>query len=150
VLPTLVVPLSMIPVAGDAGRTEPPPFVRCIFLKRRTELTDEIHAEHEGFAALGISGQFLKAIATAGYATPKPIQIKAIPPFLAGRDVLAIAQTGSGKTAAFALPILAKIAALGSKRRPRTARALVLVPTRELAVQIEESIRLLSRGAHIS
>src|SRR5690606_14838224 len=104
----------------------------------------------EGFAALGIEGQLLKSTEAAGFTDPKPIQVEAIPPFLAKRDILGIAQTGSGKTAAFALPILSKIIGLGSKRRPRTARALVLAPTRELAVQIEETIRLLARGAHIS
>ncbi|MEX0344060.1 MAG: DEAD/DEAH box helicase [Rhizobiaceae bacterium] len=81
---------------------------------------------------------------------PKPIQVQAIPPHLAGRDILGIAQTGSGKTAAFSLPILSKIIALGTKRHPKTARALILAPTRELAVQIEDSIRKLSRGAHVS
>jgi ATP-dependent RNA helicase RhlE len=102
------------------------------------------------FEALGISGQLLKATLAAGFAEPKPIQARAIPPQLQGRDILGIAQTGSGKTAAFALPILSKIIALGAKRRPKTARALVLVPTRELAVQIDETFRLLARGAHIS
>ena len=81
---------------------------------------------------------------------PKPIQEQAIPPFLAGRDVLGVAQTGSGKTAAFSLPILTKIVALGTRRLPKTARALILAPTRELAVQIEETIRILSKGLHIS
>src|SRR6188474_3198784 len=81
---------------------------------------------------------------------PKPIQEQAIPPYLAGRDILGVAQTGSGKTAAFSLPILTKIVALGSKRLPRTARALILAPTRELAVQIEETIRVLAKGMHIS
>ena len=81
---------------------------------------------------------------------PKPIQAQAIPPHLSGRDILGIAQTGSGKTAAFALPILSKIMALGTKRRARTARALILAPTRELAVQIEDTIRKLARGAHLS
>ena len=103
-----------------------------------------------GFAALGISGALLKSTQNAGFTEPKPIQVQAIPPQLEGRDILGIAQTGSGKTAAFSLPILAAIAGLGSKRVPRTARALILVPTRELAVQIEESIRALSKGLHIS
>ncbi len=82
--------------------------------------------------------------------TPKPIQAQAIPPHLAGRDIVAIAQTGSGKTAAFGLPIIAKLMHLGAKRQPRTAHALILAPTRELAVQIEETIRKLSKGLHIS
>ncbi|MBX3531919.1 MAG: DEAD/DEAH box helicase [Rhizobiaceae bacterium] len=106
--------------------------------------------EDSGFAALGISGVLLKATEQAGLTEPKPIQIAAIPPHLAARDVLGVAQTGSGKTAAFALPILSKIIGLGSRRKPRTARALVLAPTRELAVQIEETFRLLSKGAHVS
>ncbi|MGE0281809.1 MAG: DEAD/DEAH box helicase, partial [Rhizobiaceae bacterium] len=103
-----------------------------------------------GFAELGIAGQLLKAANAAGFVEPKPIQAKTIPSQLEGRDLLGIAQTGSGKTAAFALPILSKIMALGDKRRPKTARALILAPTRELAVQIEETVRKLSKGAHIS
>jgi ATP-dependent RNA helicase RhlE len=107
-------------------------------------------AELSGFARLGITGQLLKATHAAGFTEPKPIQAQAIPPQLEGRDIFGIAQTGSGKTAAFALPILTKIIALGSKRRPKMARALILAPTRELAVQIEEMIRLLAKGAHVS
>ncbi len=83
-------------------------------------------------------------------ATPKPIQQQAIPAQLAGQDILGIAQTGSGKTAAFSLPILQKILTIGDKRKGKTARALILAPTRELAVQIEETVRKLSKGAHIS
>lgn len=113
-------------------------------------MTEEITAELTGFAKLGISGALLKATATAGFDNPKPIQEQAIPPHLAGRDVLGVAQTGSGKTAAFSLPILTKIVALGSKRVPKTARALILAPTRELAVQIEDTIKILSKGLHIS
>src|SRR5688572_714023 len=114
------------------------------------KLTNENNAELTGFAKLGITGQLLKATAIAGFHTPKPVQEKAIPPYLAGRDILAVAQTGSGKTAAFSLPILTKIVALGSKRTPKTARALILAPTRELAVQIEDTIRVLAKGLHIS
>ncbi|MER9430144.1 DEAD/DEAH box helicase [Mesorhizobium sp. M0408] len=106
--------------------------------------------ELNGFAALGITGALLKATNAAGFTDPKPIQAQAIPPQLEGRDIFGIAQTGSGKTAAFALPILSKIIALGTKRRPKTARALILAPTRELAVQIEEMIKLLAKGAHVS
>jgi len=113
-------------------------------------LTIESNNEAEGFAALGITGALLKATEAAGLTTPKPIQVQSIPFQLEGRDVLGIAQTGSGKTAAFSLPIIAKIAALGSKRLPKSARALILAPTRELAVQIEETIRVLSKGLHIS
>ena len=113
-------------------------------------MTIENTAELTGFAKLGISGQLLKATHGAGFTEPKPIQEQAIPAQLEGRDILGIAQTGSGKTAAFALPILSKIIALGTKRRPKTARALILAPTRELAVQIEDTIKLLAKGAHVS
>ncbi|BCH25377.1 DEAD/DEAH box helicase [Mesorhizobium sp. L-8-3] len=113
-------------------------------------MNNENPAELEGFARLGISGALLKAATNAGFTDPKPIQAQSIPAQLEGRDILGVAQTGSGKTAAFALPILSKIIALGTRRRPKTARALILVPTRELAVQIEETFRLLSKGAHIS
>jgi ATP-dependent RNA helicase RhlE len=122
----------------------------CMPHERRRILTNENIAEPTGFAALGISGQLLKATHAAGFTEPKPIQEQAIPAQLEGRDILGIAQTGSGKTAAFALPILSKIIALGTKRRPRTARALILAPTRELAVQIEETVKVLAKGAHIS
>ncbi len=113
-------------------------------------MNTELSAKPEGFAALGITGALLKATETAGFDTPKPIQAQAIPAQLEGRDILGVAQTGSGKTAAFSLPILAKIATLGSKRLPRTARALILAPTRELAVQIEDTIKVLAKGMHIS
>ena len=113
-------------------------------------MTNHDNAIPAGFAGLGLSGTLLKSTAAAGLSEPKPIQERAIPPLLAGRDVLGVAQTGSGKTAAYALPILSKIIGLGDKRRPRTARALVLVPTRELAVQIEKVVRELARGAHVS
>ncbi len=111
----------------------------------------ERNSDHQtGFAELGIAGVLLKATHAAGFATPKPIQVQAIPPRMEGRDIFGIAQTGSGKTAAFSLPILSKIIALGTKRRPKTCRALILAPTRELAVQIEDTIKILAKGAHIS
>ncbi|EHK55155.1 DEAD/DEAH box helicase, partial [Allomesorhizobium alhagi] len=114
------------------------------------KLTNENNAELNGFAKLGITGALLKATHAAGFDMPKPVQVQAIPAHLAGRDVLAVAQTGSGKTAAFSLPILTKIIALGTKRLPKTARALILAPTRELAVQIEDTIRVLAKGLHVS
>ena len=125
-------------------------FAAMRLLERRNVLSNENNAKPIGFAALGISGQLLKATHAAGFTEPKPIQVEAIPAQLEGRDVLGIAQTGSGKTAAFALPILSKIMALGTRRRPKTARALILAPTRELAVQIEDTIKLLAKGAHVS
>ena len=117
---------------------------------KKIVLNEVIDRKPIGFEALGISGSLLKAAELAGYTDPKPIQIAAIPPQLEGRDILGIAQTGSGKTAAFAMPILSRILGLGSKRRPKTARALILAPTRELAVQIEETFRMLAKGAHVS
>ncbi len=114
---------------------------------KEIELTNE---NNSGFAALGVTGVLLKGVEASGMTTPKPIQTQAIPPQLEGRDILGIAQTGSGKTAAFSLPILQQIIALGDKRQPKTARALVLAPTRELAVQIEETIRAVAKNAHIS
>lgn len=92
------------------------------------------------FAALGLSAPLLRAIAERHYETPTPIQASAIPAILRGGDVWASAQTGSGKTAAFALPIL-EILASSPRPRGRFCRALILAPTRELAAQIGESIR---------
>ena len=89
------------------------------------------------FQQLGLSAPILKALQAEGYDTPTPIQQKAVPPALAGRDVLGCAQTGTGKTCAFAAPILQRL----SKRapKPNAIRALVLTPTRELAIQIQDS-----------
>ncbi|RUT34915.1 DEAD/DEAH box helicase [Arsenicitalea aurantiaca] len=103
------------------------------------------------FSELGLPETLVKGLERAGFTTPTPIQQKAIKPQLEGRDILGIAQTGSGKTAAFSLPIVAGLAALGNERpAPRTARALILAPTRELAVQIEEAIRSFSAGMRVS
>ena len=99
------------------------------------------------FTDLGLSKPILKALAREGYETPTPIQAQAIPGVMQGRDLLGIAQTGTGKTAAFALPILHR---LSEDRKPaprRGARCLVLSPTRELASQIAESFR--TYGAHL-
>jgi ATP-dependent RNA helicase RhlE len=118
--------------------------------RKRTKLNNETNAKLTGFAELGIAPALLKAVERVGFAEPKPIQQQAIPRHLAGRDILGVAQTGSGKTAAFSLPILTRIIGLGTKRLPKTARALILAPTRELAVQIEETIRTLAVGLHVS
>ncbi|MDE8343451.1 MAG: DEAD/DEAH box helicase [Acidocella sp.] len=93
------------------------------------------------FSDLGLAEALLNALASAGYQTPSPIQAQTIPTLLQGRDVLGIAQTGTGKTAAFALPILNRILADRKRPAPGTVRALVLAPTRELAAQIAESFR---------
>src|SRR3974390_1348244 len=89
------------------------------------------------FTDLGLSDKVVAAVASAGYANPTPIQEQAIPHVLAGRDVLGIAQTGTGKTAAFVLPMLTKLE--HGRARARMPRTLILEPTRELAAQVEES-----------
>ncbi len=97
------------------------------------------------FEDLALVEPIRRALNEEGYSTPTPIQAKAIPHLLAGRDLLGIAQTGTGKTAAFALPILQLLAANRTPTRRKTARVLVLTPTRELALQIEESFRAYGR-----
>src|ERR1700753_1996669 len=94
------------------------------------------------FAALGVAEPILRALAAENYTTPTPIQMRAIPALLAGRDLLGIAQTGTGKTAAFGLPLLQKLSIGHVPPRPREAKALIMAPTRELAVQIEDSLRI--------
>ena len=96
------------------------------------------------FPALGLSEPLLRAVTERKYSVPTPVQAAAIPAVLHGHDVWACAQTGSGKTAAFALPILQLLAA-SPRERGRLVRALILAPTRELAAQIGESFRLYSR-----
>src|SRR5476649_2533479 len=93
------------------------------------------------FRALGLESNILKAVTEAGYTEPTPIQTAAIPPILAGQDVIGIAQTGTGKTAAFTLPILTKLAMTSTGGQTRRVRALVVAPTRELVAQIEENVR---------
>ncbi len=98
------------------------------------------------FTDLALSEPLLQALAREGYTTPTPIQAQAIPHVLAGKDLLGIAQTGTGKTAAFALPILQRLAAHGATRKPLSCRTLILSPTRELATQIAESFRAYGSG----
>ena len=100
-----------------------------------------------GFADLGLSAALLQALADEGYTTPTPIQTKAIPHVLAGRDLFGCAQTGTGKTAAFALPLIDRMLADPRKPAPRRCRVLVLAPTRELAAQIFESFKAYGRHA---
>ncbi len=100
------------------------------------------------FASLNLTKPIAKALAAAGYTTPTPIQIQAIPLVKAGHDILGIAQTGTGKTAAFALPILDMLnmsQGEHNERKKRSTRVLVLAPTRELAAQIAESFRTYGR-----
>jgi ATP-dependent RNA helicase RhlE len=97
-----------------------------------------------GFAALGLRDLILRAVAAEGYGVPTPIQLQAIPHVMRGSDLLACAQTGTGKTAAFALPLLHRLSEPGRARRPGPA-VLVLAPTRELALQISESFVVYGR-----
>ncbi|MEY4932273.1 MAG: hypothetical protein RLZZ403_593, partial [Pseudomonadota bacterium] len=93
------------------------------------------------FESLGLLPELLRAVQESGYETPTPVQAQAIPEILAGRDILAGAQTGTGKTAGFTLPLLHRLQANASPMQGRAPRALILVPTRELAVQVGESVR---------
>jgi superfamily II DNA/RNA helicase len=100
------------------------------------------------FSDLGLSPEVLKAVTDAGYDTPTPIQAQAIPVALSGRDVLGIAQTGTGKTAAFTLPMIERLAAGRSKAR--MPRSLVIAPTRELADQVAASFEKYAKGRNLS
>ena len=98
------------------------------------------------FESLGLSQKLLEAVESEGYTTPTPVQEQSIPPLLSGRDVLGVAQTGTGKTAAFALPVL-QIMSRSRTQGKRYIRALILSPTRELAAQIGE--RFSAYGEHL-
>ena len=101
------------------------------------------------FEQLGLSQPVLQALALKDYTVPTPIQAEAIPHVLEGRDLLGIAQTGTGKTAAFMLPSIDRLAAANRRPKPRTCRMLVLAPTRELAGQIADSAREYGRFSHL-
>jgi ATP-dependent RNA helicase RhlE len=102
------------------------------------------------FSSLNLAEPIAKAVAAEGYETPTPIQRAAIPPALDGKDLLGIAQTGTGKTAAFALPILDRLARNPKPLKPKSARALVLAPTRELAAQIAASFAVYGKNIRLS
>jgi ATP-dependent RNA helicase RhlE len=102
-------------------------------------------AAASGFETLGLIEPILRAVRAENYTTPTPIQARSIPHLLEGRDLLGCAQTGTGKTAAFALPILQRLAAERRPAPPRGMRALILTPTRELASQIDDSFRVYGR-----
>ena len=102
------------------------------------------------FEELPLETSLQRAIKAVGYETPTPIQEKAIPPLLEGHDLLGIAQTGTGKTAAFALPILQQLLVSGKVREPKCVRALVLLPTRELAIQVEDCFQKYGQYTSIS
>jgi ATP-dependent RNA helicase DeaD len=109
-----------------------------------TPETDATPSSPQGFERLGLRAEILSALATLGYEEPTPIQRAAIPVLMAGRDVLARAATGTGKTAAFSLPLLQRLGP--SSLTPNTTRALVIVPTRELATQVAEAIHRYGKG----
>jgi ATP-dependent RNA helicase RhlE len=98
------------------------------------------------FDELGLIAPIMRVLEAESYVTPTPIQSRAIPRLLAGRDLLGIAQTGTGKTAAFGLPLLQKLRTDMRMVKPRATRALILAPTRELALQIDTSLRSYGRG----
>jgi ATP-dependent RNA helicase RhlE len=101
------------------------------------------------FDSLGLSAPILEAVAEQGYDTPTPIQLEAIPAVLAGKDVMAAAQTGTGKTAGFTLPIL-EMLSKGERAQANQARVLILTPTRELAAQIAESVETYGKNLRLS
>ncbi|HCO55918.1 MAG TPA: DEAD/DEAH box helicase, partial [Pelagibacterium sp.] len=101
------------------------------------------------FQALGLDDHLLKAIAGLGFSDPTPIQERAIPLVLEGRDIMGLAQTGTGKTAAFGLPIIQQLLAKTGKPDPKTCKALILAPTRELVNQIAVNLRAFTKGSPI-
>ncbi|MGF0241898.1 DEAD/DEAH box helicase [Rhodococcus sp. IEGM1300] len=102
------------------------------------------------FATLGLIEPLLRSLETLGYQTPTPVQAQAIPAVLAGRDLMAAAQTGTGKTAGFAVPLLQLLAMEGPKVASNSVRALILVPTRELAEQVHEAVRQYAENLPLS
>ncbi len=101
------------------------------------------------FVGLELAQPILRAVQESGYTQPTPIQAQTIPTLVSGRDVLGIAQTGTGKTAAFALPLLHQLSRVNRKAESRRPRALILAPTRELAGQIADNIRTYGKYAHL-
>ena len=97
------------------------------------------------FRAFNLGDNLYKAVEEAGYTEPTPIQVEAIPKIMAGHDLIGIAQTGTGKTAAFVLPILSQLFKAGGSSQARGIRWLIVAPTRELVVQIEENVRIYAK-----
>lgn len=115
-------------------------------------MTEIVTTDSPSFSTLGLAPELLRALTESGYTTPTPIQAQAIPVALAGGDVMAGAQTGTGKTAAFALPLLQKLLPLAnSSTSPakHPVRALILTPTRELAIQVEESVKAYAKHTQL-
>ncbi len=136
---------SAADVAADAAASAPTPAVAVtpepVAEASLTLAQQEARTSEITFADLGLSAAMLASLATAGYSRPTPIQAQAVPLALKGRDLMGLAQTGTGKTAAFTIPIIERL--MGGATR---TRALILTPTRELCQQVEESIRKYSGG----
>jgi superfamily II DNA/RNA helicase len=111
-----------------------------VAISNEEEVTEPVAPDNRSFAELGVPDRLVATLAAAGVSKPFPIQAATLPDSLAGKDVLGRGRTGSGKTYAFVLPVLARLAASTTKRRPNHPRALILAPTRELATQIQASI----------
>ena len=105
-------------------------------------------APQASFTSLGLPRELSDVVAALGYEEPTPVQRETIPLLLEGRDLLGQAATGTGKTAAFALPMLHRISQ--DKRNPRQTAGLILVPTRELAMQVAEAVHKYSKGVRLS
>jgi len=101
------------------------------------------------FSELGLSEKLVAKVTAAGLTTPTPIQDQAIPHVLNGRDLMGLAQTGTGKTAAFGLPLIDILMGVGSKPAPKTVRGLILAPTRELAKQISDNLKVFTEKTHL-
>ena len=101
------------------------------------------------FETLGLQARLIRTLAEQGITEPTPIQLQAIPEALAGRDVMGIAQTGTGKTAAYGLPMVHQLLKAGEKPEPKTVRGLILAPTRELAKQISDNLSAYTKGTHM-
>src|SRR5207245_10559343 len=115
--------------------------------KGTRKMSDTIAAEAgTGFTALGLDPRLVDALTGLGYEEPTPIQREAIPPLLAGRDLVGQAATGTGTTAAVAPPLLQRLASRPAEARRATPSALVLVPTRELCVQVAEAVHRYGKG----
>ncbi|WP_417623675.1 DEAD/DEAH box helicase [Paremcibacter congregatus] len=114
-----------------------------------SNLDESVNSE-SGFAAFDLAPSILKAIETEGFSNPTAIQQKSLPPLMDGNDLMGIAQTGGGKTAAFSLPTIHKLISNYSKPRQNMPKVLILAPTRELAMQIEQCIMTFSKGSKIS
>ncbi len=113
------------------------------------QASKDIYVNISKFSELGLADPIQRALNARNHVTPTPIQARAIPELLAGKDMLGIAQTGTGKTAAFALPILQKLSRVHEPKGPRLPRALILAPTRELAIQIDDEFRAYSKFLHL-